>query len=284
MQLFSNNFKTTLAVDVDSTATSITVASAAGLPVLGVGDTVLVTLESANRLTVEIVEVTAIDGNVLTVVRGKEGIAASAFSAGSFVEVRLTAGWLNSTSSHAEDVRGKMYELHDSQTAVIAGLATAQGSVESSTTPVFAAIPTTQTVMPFTVNAQSSDTDVFEFNDNDNIISFKKTGTYVFSSNVSIKSNVSAARTLSFRLINADTDAVVTEETNVLNIASGNTQIIPLSTLLTVGSSPLNIRVEVVNSGTGYELNYFKSTLVSGVKVYFGSYGDFDSALNLALV
>ena len=99
MQLFSNNFKTTLAAAVDNVTTSITVVSSVGLPTLGVGDTVLVTLESTNRLVVEIVEVTAVVGNVLTVVRGREGTVASSFNLGSFVEGRLTAGWLNSTAT-----------------------------------------------------------------------------------------------------------------------------------------------------------------------------------------
>lgn len=99
MQLFSNNFKTTLAAAVDNVTTSITVVSSAGLPTLGVSDTVLVTLESTNRLVVEIVEVTAVVGNVLTVVRAQEGTVASAFDAGSFVEGRLTAGWLNDTGT-----------------------------------------------------------------------------------------------------------------------------------------------------------------------------------------
>jgi hypothetical protein len=98
MQLFSNNFKTTLASAIGTTDTSITLGSVTGFPDISGGNTVLLTLESSNRTVQEIVEVTAVVGSTVTVVRGVEGTTPSSFDVGAFVEVRLTAGWLNSTT------------------------------------------------------------------------------------------------------------------------------------------------------------------------------------------
>lgn len=93
---FSNNASTTLASAVDTLSTSITVANASNFPTLGAGDYTYVTLDAdtipASR---EVVKVTAISGNVFTVVRGQDGTSATAFDAGVAVELRLTAALLN---------------------------------------------------------------------------------------------------------------------------------------------------------------------------------------------
>lgn len=93
---FSNNASTTLASAINTTATSITVTDASSFPTLGAGDYTYVTLDAdtipASR---EVVKVTAIGGNVLTVVRGQDGTSATAFDAGVEVELRLTAALLN---------------------------------------------------------------------------------------------------------------------------------------------------------------------------------------------
>ena len=93
---FSNNASTTLASAINTTATSITVTDASSFPTLGAGDYTYVTLDAdtipASR---EVVKVTAIVGNVLTVVRGQDGTSGTAFDAGVAVELRLTATLLN---------------------------------------------------------------------------------------------------------------------------------------------------------------------------------------------
>jgi hypothetical protein len=96
---FSNNASTTLASAINTTVTSITVTDASSFPTLGAGDYTYVTLDAdtipASR---EVVKVTAIAGNVLTVVRGQDGTSATAFDAGVAVELRLTAALLNDAS------------------------------------------------------------------------------------------------------------------------------------------------------------------------------------------
>jgi trimeric autotransporter adhesin len=93
---FSNNATTTLASSINSTQTTITVTDASKFPTLGAGDYTYVTLDAdAVPAVREIVKVTAITGNVFTVVRGQDGTSAASFDAGVFIELRLTAALLN---------------------------------------------------------------------------------------------------------------------------------------------------------------------------------------------
>lgn len=70
---FSNNLRTTLAGDIVSTDTTISVASVATFPTLSTGDTLYLTLSNQTNTVWEIVICTAISGTDLTVTRGAEG-------------------------------------------------------------------------------------------------------------------------------------------------------------------------------------------------------------------
>ena len=92
---FSNNVKTELSSGITSTATSIAVADASDFPALSGSDFTLATiidLDDINAL--EVVKVIAISSNTLTVVRGHEGTTARAFDSADRVELRFTAGLL----------------------------------------------------------------------------------------------------------------------------------------------------------------------------------------------
>ena len=91
---FSNNAQTTLASGITASATSITVANGSVFPTLTPGDHTYVTLEDLSG-NLEIVKVTAISSNTLTVTRGQDGTTARAFSQGDFVQLRVTAALLN---------------------------------------------------------------------------------------------------------------------------------------------------------------------------------------------
>jgi len=82
----SNNAYTTLANAITETDTTIIVNSSAGFP-----DTPFrVTLSNASNI--EIVEITAVDGNTWTVIREVEGTTAQSWEAGTSIELRWTAG------------------------------------------------------------------------------------------------------------------------------------------------------------------------------------------------
>ena len=97
MQIFSNNGATTLAVAVNALDTTITVVDASKFPV---GE-FKVTLETIDRSKNEIVLVTGVVGNVLTVVRAQEGTVATDFPVDAKVENRVTAEWLNTLQTVA---------------------------------------------------------------------------------------------------------------------------------------------------------------------------------------
>lgn len=101
---FSNNFSTVLVSSISSSATVIELQSVSGLPTLGAGDYTYLTFDTdTNSPTIEIVKVTAINTgtNEVTVVRGQDNTSASAFAAGTAVELRLSAILLNDVSDEA---------------------------------------------------------------------------------------------------------------------------------------------------------------------------------------
>ena len=96
--VFSNNAKTTLASSVSTSATSISVADGSVFPALSGSDYAYVTFEDTSG-NVEIVKLTALSGNTLTVVRAQDNTSARAFSSGDKCELRLTAAGLNEVTT-----------------------------------------------------------------------------------------------------------------------------------------------------------------------------------------
>ena len=92
---FINNYETKLTAQATDAATSITVASAAGISV-SIGDTWRLTIQNANATQFELIDVTAVSGNVLTVVRGREGTTAQAWPIDSIVICGVTKAQLES--------------------------------------------------------------------------------------------------------------------------------------------------------------------------------------------
>lgn len=89
---FTNNASSTLAGAITTSATSLSVQTGDGakFPALSAGQWFPLTLVNASG-GYEIVQCTARSGDVFTVVRAQEGTAATAFSAGDSVGLRLTA-------------------------------------------------------------------------------------------------------------------------------------------------------------------------------------------------
>ena len=90
---FTNNAATLLASSITSGDTSLTVSAATGslFPTLAGGQYFYCTLTNAAATVIEIVKVTARSTDTFTIVRAQDGTAASAFSAGEKVELRLVA-------------------------------------------------------------------------------------------------------------------------------------------------------------------------------------------------
>lgn len=96
--IFKNNFEVALAQPTTTSDTTITIRSGSGFPTLGANERVVATIvDAATGLQFEIVTVTAVVGNVLTVQRAQEGTAARAWAAGDMLSIRTTAASLTNT-------------------------------------------------------------------------------------------------------------------------------------------------------------------------------------------
>lgn len=82
---------TTTASALTAVATSITVVDGSKFPSLAVGDYFYAVIQDFyDRRVVEVVKVVGVSGNELSVERGQDGTVSRAFSAGAYVELRLT--------------------------------------------------------------------------------------------------------------------------------------------------------------------------------------------------
>jgi len=86
-----NNASNFLADGVNNSQTTIDLQSASSFPSLSAGEYFYGTIESVSG-QVEIVKVTNVAGNTLTVVRAQEGTSAAPFVEGSRFELRITVG------------------------------------------------------------------------------------------------------------------------------------------------------------------------------------------------
>lgn len=101
--LFSNNESTTLALPVGSSDTTATLLSATGLPNPGAGQYFVMSFfDAATKSITEIVWVTNVTGNVITMVRAQEGTTALSWLAGDFISNLWTAGQAASMAQLAQ--------------------------------------------------------------------------------------------------------------------------------------------------------------------------------------
>ncbi len=98
---YKNNAITIITADIDDEVTTIPVSNAAVFPEIGAQDYCYLTIGEGNT-NMEIVKVTAIVGNNLTVVRAQQDTTAKSFSSGIPIELRLTAGMLQAALDTAQ--------------------------------------------------------------------------------------------------------------------------------------------------------------------------------------
>jgi hypothetical protein len=96
-----DNFTTTLAEDITTVETEIDVDDATGVLALfanGV-DIVPMTIDDGEG-NLEIVHVTSVSSNTLTVIRGREGTSGTEFSTGDTIECRATSASIDQNKPH----------------------------------------------------------------------------------------------------------------------------------------------------------------------------------------
>lgn len=96
----SNNASTSLTADINISATSISVDDASEFPLLGTGDYCYGTLIGGTGI--EIVKITSISSNTLTVERAQDDTTAKAFISTERIELRNNAKMFTDYASEAE--------------------------------------------------------------------------------------------------------------------------------------------------------------------------------------
>ena len=102
--LFKNNAETTLSSGINNSVTTVPVTSAAVFPTPNANNVFFATIEEGNNI--EVVKVTGISSNDLTVVRAQDNTSAAAFSSGAKIELRLTAKVLETGTTSLTDLDG----------------------------------------------------------------------------------------------------------------------------------------------------------------------------------
>lgn len=96
---FANLASTTLASSITSSATSISVSDASSFPTLGLGDYFYASIGEGSGS--EIVKVTAVSSNTLTVTRAQDSTTAAAFSSGAVIALRVVAAVMEEITTAA---------------------------------------------------------------------------------------------------------------------------------------------------------------------------------------
>lgn len=107
MQVFANNFSTTLAAQITSGATTMQVASASGLPSLLTDWCYLTLIDrdvDGNESDWEIVKATGVASNTITIVRAQEGTTAQTWPLGTPVELRQVAGGIQPRTDALDEI------------------------------------------------------------------------------------------------------------------------------------------------------------------------------------
>jgi hypothetical protein len=146
--LFTNNAASGLVYPITSTDVTLYLNGGSGalFPQPSGGNYFIVTLISALTGNIEIVKCIARSGDILTVIRAQEGTTAQSFATGDAVQLRITAGSLNTLLSSntfntenytIKEVAGKLVFQYQGTTIASldsTGILTTAGSVVSAGT------------------------------------------------------------------------------------------------------------------------------------------------------
>ena len=146
--LVANNAKTTLAANMDATATTMTIstgtASRFPSPVLGSSYFLVTLVDASTGQSREILQVTEVVGDTFTVVRAQEGTTALPWVANDICACLFTAGTFNllaqttQTNSYTDQLRSDLAAAAASKGAYMVGyLSPAAGAVAETVASVF---------------------------------------------------------------------------------------------------------------------------------------------------
>lgn len=284
MQIFSNNGATTLAVAVNALDTTITVVDASKFPV---GE-FKVTLETVDRSKNEIVLVTGVVGNVLTVVRAQEGTVATDFPVDAKVENRVTAEWLNTLQTTVDGMvddtevattkaysSSKVLELHNAQAEAIAHLSGASATFSSNVSQVVPEEPSAKVDISWVNGQASSNASIFALGTNE--VNFYVDGNYSFLTTITLyRLSDGSNTTITFELYDADTGTVLKSISQPVDMTAGTKETQPLNVLVPItGATEANpvrmkVRMGMTAANGTLELFAFSSVLTAQALVSAG--------------
>ena len=145
-------------------------------------------------------------------------------------------------------------------------LSTAYGIFSSSTQQP---ILITKTDLTWEVDKDSTDSNIFEFNDTNNTITFKKPGTFNFKSNMKIGSTTNNSLLFTVKIVDSLLDTVWHTESILLDINTGLEKSISSSKGLKFiqADVPKTLKITFSADGIGMNINsinYTLNTLASG--------------------
>ena len=199
--VFSNNGKTTLSANVSSSATSISVSDGSVFPSLGSGEIFFCTLDDGTNN--EIVKVTAISSNTLTVVRAQESTTARAFSTGDAAELRLTAGILGLFSQTGVVITDEVEAYLDG----------------GNSTPTFASIVSNGTITSANIDVTGAS------GGNGQITVARTSGSTVAIQSQSARGLIGTSTNHAFRLMSNGTQRIELDTNGNFNLLSGALEI-----------------------------------------------------------
>lgn len=103
--IYSNNASTSLSAGINSSVTTIPIASASGFPTIGTDEYYFATIANTANTKIEVVKVTA-GTTSLTVTRAQGGTSAQAFDSGDNFQLRVTADTLEAATKTDVNITG----------------------------------------------------------------------------------------------------------------------------------------------------------------------------------
>jgi len=185
-------------------------------------------------------------------------------------EESVTSSLIDDTTTHLNKTysSSKIQDMHNIQAQSIANLATAQGEFMGTGSPSILVLSTSEQNLPFNVTVPSTNTDIIEFDDANNRVTFKTDASYNFRTVLALTMGVSTTRTVTVTGRNVADNSIVYQRTVTVNGSTDD--IIPVNSnqLVTVGkngipSAPLSLYFTFKVDATGVTLRDLSSQVTS---------------------
>lgn len=167
----------------------------------------------------------------------------------------------------------------DISNQVALAIAPTYAQLVNTNTPVFANIPKSPLVgvLDISTAVNSIDSSIFEVDAINNLIKLYQPTMYTVISTIEIKSNIETAQEITFNLINNTTNVIISTQIVNISLPLGSINSYQLKNTVTI-DAPIDIRMEVTSSETGFEFIKFNSTIISTAN-YTGTISEFEGAL-----